>query len=142
MNPTNKRLEMTVVMLFSIIFTFCLMKIGLQLLITDFISKTLKQVTNDRFQFSCHLDDRRDLSVRRDLAPLIFNSPRKLVEMTALMQLSVIFTLCPIKIGLQLRVTLLIKMFLVRHAVPTFRDHFSISLSFTHYVQINLSEPY
>jgi len=32
-------------------------------------------------------------------------SPRELVEMTALMQLSVIFTLCPIKIGLQLRET-------------------------------------
>jgi hypothetical protein len=65
--------------------------------------------TNDRFQFYCHLDPdgyrERDLFVRRDLAPLIFNSPRALVEMTALMQLSVIFTLCPIKIGLQLSLT-------------------------------------
>ncbi len=45
----------------------------------------------------CHLDDRRGLFVRRDLAPLIFNSPRALVEMTAMMRLSVICTLFPIK---------------------------------------------
>ncbi len=42
----------------------------------------------------CHLDDRRGLFVRRDLASLIFNSPRLAsgeIEITALMQLSAIF---------------------------------------------------
>ncbi len=62
--------------------------------------------------FCCHLDDRRGLFVRRDLAPLIFNSPRSLVEMTALMWLSVILTLCPVKIGwpLSLTVTLIARL--------------------------------
>ncbi len=55
--------------------------------------------------FCCHLDERRGLFVRRDLASLIFNSPRELVEMTALMRFSVIFTLYPILIGLQLSLT-------------------------------------
>ena len=50
-----------------------------------------------QIQNSCHFDDRRNLTVRRDLAPLIFNSPRILVEMTALMRLSVIHSLFPFK---------------------------------------------
>ena len=57
-----------------------------------------ERTTNDRFYFlviSTPSPRGRDLFNWRDLATLIFNSPRSLVEMTALFEFTVISSLCP-----------------------------------------------